>query len=356
MKDYKIDEEFKALLPEPSSDIIQNLEDSFRYQGYKGDPIIIWKGTDIIVDGHHRYALCKKYDIEPEIKEMSFKDRDEVITWMVYTQIARRSLDVVDRLKLAEKMRPKLEQEAKDRQRRKSNADLTQTFAEVRGRIADIADTSRETVRKFEKVINSGNEELKEEMLSKKKTINAAHKELRDALETERKKNQKLTQELVEEHKEEIVNASMERRKEELTQELAEEQRREAIHDYVENQKEELTQELVEEKPQNENVPELVIGEAITKPKQKMGTEEAFAYLKEQFARINEFVLPNKKYLRDKDRKVKYYDKFGLDITDSIRSDIYFHFNDLDALCSLIESMELEECGDTIAISINQIK
>lgn len=89
-----IDEEFKNLIAPLTEEELKSLENNLLENGYnKAYPVIVWKGHDILVDGHNRYGLCQKYGIEPEIFEQKFESREEVINWMIENQLARRSID-----------------------------------------------------------------------------------------------------------------------------------------------------------------------------------------------------------------------------------------------------------------------
>lgn len=52
------------------------------------DAIVIWDGK--IVDGHHRYEICQKHDIEFGTTEMEFDSMDDAILWAVDNNNNRR--------------------------------------------------------------------------------------------------------------------------------------------------------------------------------------------------------------------------------------------------------------------------
>lgn len=56
------------------------------------DPIIIWH--NIIIDGHHRYEICKKHKLSYSIAiaERDFENEEEVKVWMLKNQMGRRNL------------------------------------------------------------------------------------------------------------------------------------------------------------------------------------------------------------------------------------------------------------------------
>lgn len=92
--DLIIDEELRDWLPVPSigADV---LEQQLLAAGGPSDPIRVWKGTGIVVDGHRRLAICQKHGLPYRIEEMEFDSRQAVKDWMDSYQLARRNLDSV---------------------------------------------------------------------------------------------------------------------------------------------------------------------------------------------------------------------------------------------------------------------
>jgi len=93
MKQYIIDPELEKCLPPLDGERLQDLRVSLA-KGYDKDyAMIIWKGHDIIVDGHHRYAICKELEIEPVISEREFDSIEDAILYAIDHQKSRRNLD-----------------------------------------------------------------------------------------------------------------------------------------------------------------------------------------------------------------------------------------------------------------------
>lgn len=95
MKEIIIDDEFKDLLPPLDPETFRLLEENILEYGLR-EPVILWKqkGSDagIIIDGYNRYKICTEHHIPLRTTEMEFDSREEVIIWMITTQIARRNL------------------------------------------------------------------------------------------------------------------------------------------------------------------------------------------------------------------------------------------------------------------------
>jgi len=54
----RIDAEFQKLIPPLSKEEQDQLEEDIVAHGCL-DPLKVWAGQDIILDGHHRYAICQ---------------------------------------------------------------------------------------------------------------------------------------------------------------------------------------------------------------------------------------------------------------------------------------------------------
>lgn len=86
---YQIDLEFKRLLPELSPMELTQLEDNILREGCR-DPIVVWR--NIIVDGHHRYDICKRNKLDFKVVQMQFSSREEAMRWICLNQVGRRNL------------------------------------------------------------------------------------------------------------------------------------------------------------------------------------------------------------------------------------------------------------------------
>ncbi|MFL9925429.1 hypothetical protein PQR62_14215 [Herbaspirillum lusitanum] len=66
------------------------LERSLLAEGCR-DALVLW--GEVLVDGHNRYEICRKYDIEfRTVQNTSFSSLDDVLLWMIDNQLGRRSV------------------------------------------------------------------------------------------------------------------------------------------------------------------------------------------------------------------------------------------------------------------------
>jgi len=66
------------------------LERSLLAEGCR-DALVLW--GEVLVDGHNRYAICRKHGIEfKTVQNTAFKSLDDVMLWMIDNQLGRRSV------------------------------------------------------------------------------------------------------------------------------------------------------------------------------------------------------------------------------------------------------------------------
>ncbi len=198
MKELKTDSELKSLLPPLTDDEYGRLEKSILENGFdRNFPIMEWHGY--IADGHNRYSICKKHNIEPIIGTLAYDTKEEVMEWMLDIQLGRRNLSPIQRIAVAEKYRPIYEKQAKGNQGTRndlknnipqnigeSKKKKTAKDREVNSRLAKVANVNPETYRQAKRVLDSENDDLKQRVLSGETSISAGYKEL-----TQNKKEEK---------------------------------------------------------------------------------------------------------------------------------------------------------------------
>ena len=199
MRELKIDPELRDLLPPLTSEEYKQLEKNIVENGFdRNFPIMEWQG--FIVDGHNRYDICKKHNIEPIIGTLAYKTKEEVMEWMLDIQLGRRNLTPIQKIAITEKYRPIYEKQAKEKQSDagKNYGNCTEKLPpklgeakkskenETNTKLSKLAGVGKETYRMGAKILNSDNEKLKQEVLSGEKSINAGYKEL-----TGKKENKK---------------------------------------------------------------------------------------------------------------------------------------------------------------------
>lgn len=187
----RIDNEFKNLIPALTDEEYKGLEQSILSEGCR-DALVLW--GDILVDGHNRYEICTKHGIAFNTVQKDFDSRDDVMLWMIDTQRARRNLNEVDSILLAQKKTAILAEKAREKQlkRLKQNRSVqmdktekTEKTINVREETAKEAGVSTGTIARFEQ-IQKKKPELIDDIRKGEVTIGKAY----NAIKLEEKKEQ----------------------------------------------------------------------------------------------------------------------------------------------------------------------
>lgn len=186
MRELKINPELRDFIPPLSGEEKKQLEGSLLKYGYKGAPIYIW--NDYIVDGHNRYELCRKHNIEYPVEELLLGDNAtiiDVMEWMINTQLGRRNLPPQQRIAVVKKFEKKIQEQAKITQGARTdltsspNGEKVITSTRTDKELAKLAGVGTGTIARFNRVMNSDDEELKRKLLSDELKINTAYEKVR---------------------------------------------------------------------------------------------------------------------------------------------------------------------------------
>jgi len=158
MNELKVNPKFRDVIPPLTAEEYNNLRESIIAEGCR-DAIIVWDG--VIVDGHHRYAICQELGIPFNVSETIFDDEDEAILWIAKNQVSRRNLSDVDRGRIALKLKDKIMARAKEKQccginqySLSTKLSEASTPIDTRKELAKIAGLSEGTLAKIERVDN----------------------------------------------------------------------------------------------------------------------------------------------------------------------------------------------------------
>lgn len=202
MNELKINPRFEKFSPKKKPDEIEELKNSLKKKGYVGSPILTWHG--FIVDGHNRYKMCQelgiKIDLEKNVEEIElgdFAEEIDAMDWMLTHQLSSKNLTVNERMAMVDdfKEEVRLENERKKISGNKLGAAITNgkslalqleckrekkhfdTWTD--SQTAKKAGVGVGTVARYNKVMNSNEEDLKEKVKTGQVTVNKAYEEVR---------------------------------------------------------------------------------------------------------------------------------------------------------------------------------
>lgn len=189
LDDLVVDKEFDGLLPVLTLEESERLEQSILKNGML-DPIKVWEepgtGRYIIIDGHNRYRILKKHNISlkywEDYKIMyadELSDRDAVKQWMLEQQLGRRNLSEAERYEIVQKFKSVFEKKAKENQSSGGKGLPTLSKVNTRKEMAKAVGVSEGTYQKMDKIMQSDNEDLKQQLREKKVSVDKAYREIK---------------------------------------------------------------------------------------------------------------------------------------------------------------------------------
>lgn len=199
MNELKVNPRFEKFSPKKKPDEIEELKNSLKKKGYVGSPILTWHG--FIVDGHNRYKVCQELgieiDLEKNVEELElgdFAEEIDAMDWMLTHQLSSKNLSPGEKLAMMDEFKEevRIENEKKRlstlKQNQTTNRSLQLEASNENNRDRSL-NTDRQTAQKagvgvgtvarYNKVMNSNDEELKEKVKTGQVTVNKAYEEVR---------------------------------------------------------------------------------------------------------------------------------------------------------------------------------
>lgn len=178
MKKLIIKEELRNLLPSLSDEEYAALEASILKDGCLV-PLIVWNG--VLVDGHHRYFICRNHKIPFTVKNIEFENIAEAKLWIWKHQECRRSMTPFQRAEVALKLREVIEAKAKTNRNPEIATDKPST--ESNKEAAEIVGVSATVLEKVEHITHHADDETIERLRRGEKgaTIGGVYNRLKPA-------------------------------------------------------------------------------------------------------------------------------------------------------------------------------
>ena len=195
----KIKEEFKKLIPALSVEEFNQLEQNCLAEGIR-EKIITWNG--FIIDGHNRFEIATRWNLEYESESKRFKDENEVKEWMIHNQFGRRNLSNYQRSVLALELESVFSAKAKENLGKNQYSSPQKSAEtkpiETRKELAKVASVSHDTIAKVKVIEAKATPEVKAQLSTGEVSINQVYQEIKK----EEKKAERI--ELIEQQIEDI--------------------------------------------------------------------------------------------------------------------------------------------------------
>jgi len=195
----KIKEEFKKLIPALTKEEYKQLENNCIAEGIR-EKILIWNG--FIIDGHNRYEISLKWDLEIQTETKHFQDEEAVKEWMILNQFGRRNLSNYQRSVLALQLEEVFSKKAKENQGARtdiSQISVKSKSIDTQKELSKVANVSHDTIAKVKKIQAQASEEVKAKLSTGEVSINSAYQEIKK--EEKKEERIKVIQEQIEQIK-----------------------------------------------------------------------------------------------------------------------------------------------------------
>ena len=169
----QIKDEFKKLIPALSVEEFKQLEQNCLAEGIR-EKIITWNG--FIIDGHNRFEIATRWNLEYESESKRFKDENEVKEWMINNQLGRRNLtnEQKDYL-IGKRYENEKQKQGSNNQYVKSEKGKNFPFQNTAEKIAEEVGVSDKQVKineQFAQGVDKMSDELKQQVLQGNSNVN----------------------------------------------------------------------------------------------------------------------------------------------------------------------------------------
>ncbi len=197
-----IDPAIQALIPDLAAAELHALEDSLLHDGCL-DPLIVWRGRNVLLDGHNRLRVCQAHDIPFKTTEIDLPNLDAAKVWVIRHQFGRRNLTPFQKAELAVRLKPLIAAQAKANQRAgggsgSSGRQKSTQPTKTRDMLAEMAGVSPTTLGQAEYIIEHAADDMKEQARTGELSINSACLQTkRTATEAKREEKRQRNRDLI---------------------------------------------------------------------------------------------------------------------------------------------------------------
>jgi len=204
----KIKEEFKKLIPALTKEEYKQLENNCIAEGIR-EKILIWNG--FIIDGHNRYEISLKWDLEIQTETKHFQDEEAVKEWMILNQFGRRNLSNYQRSVLALQLEEVFSKKAKENLIKggkvsQEGLQISAKAIDTRKELSKVANVSHDTIAKVKKIQAEASEEVKAKLSTGEVSINSAYQEIKKEEKKEAYKSKVIENRIETKISENIIN------------------------------------------------------------------------------------------------------------------------------------------------------
>jgi DNA modification methylase len=174
----EIKEEFKDLIPPLTKEEFRQLETNCMAEGIR-EKILTWKG--FIIDGHNRFEIATKWDLDFETESKHFDNEEAVKEWMILNQFGRRNLSNYQRSVLALELEDVFSKKAKENQGTRTDISVNspKSKLDTRKELSKVASVGEQIIARVKVIEAKAPEEVKAKLRTGEVSINSAYKEIK---------------------------------------------------------------------------------------------------------------------------------------------------------------------------------
>lgn len=178
----EIKEEFKKLIPALTAEEFKQLEANCLEEGIR-EKIITWNG--VIIDGHNRYEIATRWNLDYQTESKRFANENDVKIWMIHNQFGRRNLIAYQRSVLALALESVFSERAKENLKlsegkgKQISAEVKVQPIETRKELAKVANVSHDTIAKVKVIEAQALEDVKVKLQTGEISINQAYQDIK---------------------------------------------------------------------------------------------------------------------------------------------------------------------------------
>jgi ParB family chromosome partitioning protein len=177
ISELKVQNPFSAIFP-IGNETLESISQDMKTNGFDETfPIIAWEGKNIVVDGHTRFAAAKAVGLDAvPVMFKPFENEDDAVLYSFHIQRNRRNMsddDILNCLALLDTIHGSTDKDKKEKPRQ-NRQETNQSRAKELG-------ISPSKVDKARKVMEHGDERLRESISSGEKSIHKAFQEVQKA-------------------------------------------------------------------------------------------------------------------------------------------------------------------------------
>ena len=178
LTEIRIDPKYKGFIPPLAEDEYSKLEANLLEEGCR-DALIVYLEQGILLDGHNRYEICKRYGISYEVKEISFASEQDALIWLIQNQLGRRNLSTFAKVELTLELEPLFAEKAKETKGNRNdlyqNSDKGEPI-HTKKELAKAGGVSHDTIHRAKVIKEKASEEDKVALRQGQKSINEVYK------------------------------------------------------------------------------------------------------------------------------------------------------------------------------------